>query len=174
MKNKSNRRNKMSKSGWDVHQISDQSGRVVIVTGSSSGIGYESARVLANKNAKVIIAVRNSQKGEKALQKIKEQNAKADVVVMILDLASLDSVRKFAGEFKQNYDHLDLLINNAGVMMPPYSTTADGFELQFGTNHLGHFALTLQLLYLIDMHHWGILRICPHLLMQPNLSEHQV
>jgi len=140
----------VSKSKWNIDQIPEQSGRVVIVTGSSSGIGYEAARVLANKNAKVIIAVRNKEKGGKALQQIKEQNTNADVTVKILDLANLDSVQKFTVEFKRNYDHLDLLINNAGVMMPPYSKTANGFELQFGTNHLGHFALTLQLLDLID------------------------
>lgn len=140
----------MSKSIWDANQIPDQSGRVIIVTGSSSGIGYEAARVLANKNAEVIIAVRNADKGTAALNKIKTQNDKANVSVMILDLASLDSVKKFAANFKQKFQRLDLLINNAGVMMPPYSKTSDGFELQFGTNHLGHFALTLQLLDLID------------------------
>ena len=132
----------MSKQKWVVNNITDQSGRVVIVTGSSSGIGYEAARVLANKNAEVIIAVRNQQKGDNAVQKIKDQNQKANVKVMLLDLASLDSVKKFTDEFKQKYSRLDLLINNAGVMIPPYSKTKDGFELQFGTNHLGHFALT--------------------------------
>ena len=140
----------MSKSKWNSENIGDQSGRVAIVTGSSSGIGYEAARVLANKNAEVIIAVRNKLKGADALKKIKIQNEKANVSVMILDLASLESVKKFASEFKQKYERLDLLINNAGVMIPPYSKTADGFELQFGTNHLGHFALTLQLLDLIN------------------------
>ena len=98
----------------------------------------------------MIIAVRNPQKGESACQKIKEQNNNADVSVMVLDLANLKSVKEFAHEFITNYDRLDLLINNAGVMMPPYSKTVDGFELQFGTNHLGHFALTLQILDLIE------------------------
>lgn len=139
----------MSKQKWDENNISDQNGRVVIVTGSSSGIGYETARVLANKNAEVIIAVRNQQKGDKALQKIKEQNKDADVKVMLLDLANLESVKKFVGEFKQKFSRLDLLINNAGVMIPPYSVTSDGFELQFGTNHLGHFTLTAGLFDLI-------------------------
>lgn len=132
----------MSKEKWDSSNILDQKGRVAIVTGSSSGIGYETARVLAEKNATVIIAVRNLQKGKTATVKILGQHPNADVKVMELDLANLESVRKFAGEFKKNFDRLDLLINNAGVMMPPYSKTADGFELQFGTNHLGHFALT--------------------------------
>jgi len=140
----------MSKSIWDANQIPDQSGRVVVVTGSSSGIGYEAARVLANKNAEIFIAVRDVKKGEVALNNIKAQNEKANVTLMILDLASLESVKNFVTEFKQKYQKLDLLINNAGVMMPPYSKTADGFELQFGTNHLGHFALTAQLLDLLQ------------------------
>ena len=139
----------MNQEKWDSSNIEDQKGRVIIVTGSSSGIGYEAARVLANKNAEVIIAVRNRQKGDSAVEKIKMQNKDANVQVMLLDLASFESVKKFAGEFKKNYTRLDLLINNAGVMMPPYSKTLDGFELQFGTNHLGHFVLTGQLIDLL-------------------------
>jgi len=139
----------MAQQKWDSNNIADQKGRVAIVTGSSSGIGYETARVLANKNAAVIIAVRNQQKGENAVKKIKAQNKGADVSVMILDLANLESVKSFAAEFKKKYTRLDLLINNAGVMMPPYSKTQDGFEMQFGTNHLGHFVLTGQLIDLI-------------------------
>lgn len=136
----------MKNGNWTAENISNQKGKVVIVTGSSSGIGYEAARVLANKQATVIIAVRNLDKGNKALEKILGQNKDASVKVMELDLADLASVKNFAQEFKKNYSHLDLLINNAGVMIPPYSKTTDGFELQFGTNHLGHFALTAQLL----------------------------
>ena len=132
----------MKQQKWTADNIPDQKGRVAIVTGSSSGIGYETARVLANKNAEVILAVRNPKKGENALQKIKVQNNDVNVKVMILDLANLESIKKFAVEFIQKYDQLDLLINNAGIMIPPFSKTADGFELQFGTNHLGHFALT--------------------------------
>jgi NAD(P)-dependent dehydrogenase (short-subunit alcohol dehydrogenase family) len=128
----------------------DQSGRIAVVTGSSSGIGYEAARVLAEKNAKVIIAVRNQQKGDNAVHKIKTQHPNADVSVMILDLADLSSVKKFVDEYKSKFDRLDLLINNAGVMMPPYGKTTDGFELQMGTNHFGHFALTLQLLDILE------------------------
>lgn len=139
----------MSKKKWDSNDIPDQKGRIAIVTGSSSGIGYETARVLANKNAEVIMAVRNLQKGNAALDKIKAGYQDADVKVMELDIASLESVRRFTEDFKKNYSRLDLLINNAGVMMPPYSKTADGFELQFGTNHLGHFALTGLLMDLI-------------------------
>jgi NAD(P)-dependent dehydrogenase (short-subunit alcohol dehydrogenase family) len=141
----------MPKKKWDSRDIPDQKERIAIVTGASSGIGYETARVLAEKNAKVIIAVRSLQKGNAAAEQILSQHPNADIRVMELDLASLKSVRKFAGEFKKSYSRLDLLINNAGVMIPPYGKTVDGFELQFGTNHLGHFALTGLLLELINV-----------------------
>ena len=132
----------MSKEKWDSSNIPSQKRKIVIVTGSSSGIGYEAAKVLASKGAEVILAVRNLSKGESALKKIKSFSNEANVFVMELNLASLSSVRKFTENFKLRYSSLDLLINNAGVMIPPYSKTEDGFELQFGTNHLGHFALT--------------------------------
>ncbi len=135
---------------WNSKNIPDQSGRVVIVTGSSSGIGYEAAKVLAEKNAKVIIAVRNLDKGNKAIEKIKSGRPGTDLELMQLDLSDLSSVKKFVEDFKSKYSKLDLLINNAGVMIPPYSKTKDGFELQMGTNHLGHFALSLQLVDLLD------------------------
>jgi NAD(P)-dependent dehydrogenase (short-subunit alcohol dehydrogenase family) len=131
-----------NKTRWTADNVPEQKGKITIVTGSNSGIGFETAKVLTNKNARVIIAVRNQEKGEKAVQKIKDENKSAELDLMMLDLANLKSVRNFADEFKQKYDRLDLLINNAGVMIPPYSKTEDGFELQFGTNHLGHFALT--------------------------------
>jgi len=140
----------LSTNKWTAENILDQKGRIAIVTGSSSGIGFETAKALANKNAKVIIAVRNLAKGEKAKSKILSLNKNADVELMKLDLADLSSVKAFAQEFKNKFQKLDLLINNAGVMIPPYSKTKDGFELQMGTNHLGHFALTLQLLDLIN------------------------
>ena len=140
----------MKNEKWTAENIPSQKGKIAIVTGSSSGIGLEAARVLANKGAEVIIAVRNNAKGEKAVQKIINQNSKANVKLMLLDLAELKSVEKFVKQFEQKYTKLDLLINNAGVMMPPYGKTKDGFELQFGTNHLGHFALTGQLLELIN------------------------
>jgi NAD(P)-dependent dehydrogenase (short-subunit alcohol dehydrogenase family) len=136
----------MKNDNWNAENIPDQKGKVVIVTGSSSGIGYEAARVLANKNAEVIIAVRNLDKGNAAAERIDEQNKNADIRVMHLDLADLASIKSFTEEFKSKYSRLDRMINNAGVMIPPYSKTANGFELQFGTNHLGHFALTGQLL----------------------------
>lgn len=135
---------------WTEKNIPEQKGRIVIVTGSSSGIGFETAKVLAGKGAEVVIAVRNIDKGNKAKSKIQNRFEDAGLEVMQLDLADLESVRKFAGEFKTRYNRLDLLINNAGVMIPPYSKTKDGFELQFGTNHLGHFALTGLLMDLIS------------------------
>ncbi|MCK9282425.1 MAG: SDR family NAD(P)-dependent oxidoreductase [Melioribacteraceae bacterium] len=139
----------MSSKNWDATNVPMQQGKVAVVTGSSSGIGFETARVLASKNAKVIIAVRNIDKGSAALEKIKSEFPESNVEVRILDLADLKSIHSFAESFKKEYDSIDLLINNAGVMIPPYSKTKDGFELQFGTNHLGHFALTGLLLDLI-------------------------
>jgi len=124
----------------------DQSGKVVIVTGATSGLGYETARALARKGAKVVIAARDTLRGKDTADKLEKEYPGADVAVMKLDLADLQSVRKFSDDFSKRYARLDLLINNAGVMAPPYGKTADGFELQFGTNHLGHFALTILLL----------------------------
>ncbi len=139
----------MKQQKWDSENISDQKGKVVIVTGSSSGLGYETAKVLADKNATVIVAVRNEVKGNTAVEEIKVENPNADIQVILVDLADLESVHKFAENFKKKFEKLDLLINNAGVMTPPYTKTKDGFELQFGTNHLGHFALTGLLIDLI-------------------------
>jgi NAD(P)-dependent dehydrogenase (short-subunit alcohol dehydrogenase family) len=140
----------MKNKDWNAGNIPDQSGTVVVVTGSSSGIGYETARVLATRNAEVIIAVRNLEKGNAAAQKIRNQNKNANVRIMSLDLADLSSVKRFAEEFKSQYSRLDRLINNAGVMIPPRSKTTDGFDLQFGTNHLGHFALAARLISLLQ------------------------
>jgi NAD(P)-dependent dehydrogenase (short-subunit alcohol dehydrogenase family) len=139
----------MKQQKWDSESISDQKGKVVVVTGSSSGLGYETAKVLANKNATVIVAVRSEVKGNAAVEKVKVENPNADIQVMLVDLADLASIHKFAENFKGKFKKLDLLINNAGVMNPPYTKTKDGFELQFGTNHLGHFALTGLLIDLI-------------------------
>ncbi len=139
----------MSSNNWDATNVPMQQGKLAIVTGSSSGIGFETARILASKNAKVIIAVRNIEKGNKALEKIRSEFPEANIEVRIVDLAELKSIHTFAESFKKDYDGIDLLINNAGVMIPPYTKTKDGFELQFGTNHLGHFALTGLLLDLI-------------------------
>lgn len=127
---------------WNEKDVPDESGRVAIVTGSNTGLGYDTARVLAARGARVILAVRDTAKGEQAAARIRGLSAAAEVTVHKLDLGSLASVRTAAAELGDAYPRIDLLINNAGVMYPPKQTTADGFELQFGTNHLGHFALT--------------------------------
>ncbi len=131
---------------WTTGRIGELNGRRIVITGSSHGIGFEAAGILASKGAEVVLAVRNREKGEKAAAKIRPVNGSLPVTVMNLDLADLESVRKFAEEYTARFDRLDVLINNAGVMIPPYKRTKDGFELQFGTNHLGHFALTGHLL----------------------------
>ncbi len=137
------------KKKWTEDDITDQSGKVAVVTGANSGIGYETARSLAQKKAVVILAVRNMEAGTSALERINSETPTPKCEVMRLDLSNLKSVRSFAEAFRRKYQKLDRLINNAGVMIPPYSKTDDGFELQFGTNHLGHFALTGLLLDMI-------------------------
>jgi NAD(P)-dependent dehydrogenase (short-subunit alcohol dehydrogenase family) len=130
-------------SKWTAADVPDQSGRVAIITGANSGLGYDTAAVLAGKGAHVVLAVRNLDKGTEAADRIKKASANAVVSLQELDLTSLDSVRKAADELRAAYPRIDLLINNAGVMyVPTRETTKDGFEMQFGTNHLGHFALT--------------------------------
>ena len=121
--------------------MSGQSGKVALVTGCNTGIGFYMARALASKGATVIMACRDPQKAEGARQRILGEFPRSKVSVSILDLADLSSIREFAREYPKD-EGLDILINNAGVMIPPRSRTKDGFELQFGTNHLGHFALT--------------------------------
>ena len=127
---------------WTAEQIPDQQGRTAIVTGANSGLGFVIARELARAGARVIVASRDADRGAKAMGAIKAAHPAANVEVAQLDLASLASVRAFATHFIAGHNQLDLLINNAGIMAAPYRRTADGFELQFGTNHLGHFALT--------------------------------
>jgi NAD(P)-dependent dehydrogenase (short-subunit alcohol dehydrogenase family) len=121
----------------------------VIITGANSGIGLETAKMLAAKGAHVVLAVRNLEKGKRAVNSIIDQFESAKVELMKLDLADLKSVHQFSNEYNSRYYQLDILINNAGVMIPPYGKTADGFEMQFGSNHLGHFALTGLLLPLL-------------------------
>jgi NAD(P)-dependent dehydrogenase (short-subunit alcohol dehydrogenase family) len=125
---------------WIADMIPDQSGRTAVVTGANSGIGLVTARELARAGASVVLACRNVQKGDAAVAQVRETFPTAQVEVQELDLSSLDSVRRFADDL--DVEALDLLVNNAGVMWTPRQRTADGFELQFGTNHLGHFALT--------------------------------
>jgi NAD(P)-dependent dehydrogenase (short-subunit alcohol dehydrogenase family) len=133
-------------SKWTADQIPDQSGRTAVVTGGNSGLGLETTRQLARAGARVVLACRDTAKGEAARKRIRADVPDGDIEVAALDLASLASVRDFAERIGSQATGLDLLINNAGVMAPPRRETADGFELQFGTNHLGHFALTAQLL----------------------------
>jgi NAD(P)-dependent dehydrogenase (short-subunit alcohol dehydrogenase family) len=127
---------------WTADQIPDQRGRTAIVTGANSGLGFIVARELARAGARVIVASRDAGKGAQAIGAIKSAHPAANVEVGQLDLASLASVRAFATQFHAGHNQLDLLINNAGIMAAPHRRTADGFELQLGTNHLGHFALT--------------------------------
>ena len=140
----------MQKANWTTDDILNVKGKVAVVTGGNSGLGKETARVLAQKGVKVILAVRSTDRGEDAAIEIRKEFPKSYVEVMKLDLSSLASVKNFAKEFLGRYEHLDFLINNAGVMVPPYTKTEDGFELQFGTNHLAHFALTGLLLPLLE------------------------
>ncbi|MEU0024568.1 oxidoreductase [Streptomyces sp. NPDC006335] len=127
-------------SGWSAENIPDQGGRVAVVTGANSGIGYATARELARRGARVLLACRSEARGVQARDRMAGEVPGADVEFTRLDLGDLASVREFAATYPG--DRLDLLVNNAGVMALPYGTTADGFETQFGTNHLGHFALT--------------------------------
>ncbi|MCG8441879.1 MAG: SDR family NAD(P)-dependent oxidoreductase, partial [Caulobacterales bacterium] len=122
----------MSTQSWDVNAIPDQSGTLAVVTGATSGIGKETARVLADRRARVILAVRDAAKGESVAEELRRESPGADVAVRTLDLASLASIEAFAEAFLAAESRLDLLINNAGVMVPPYAKTEDGFELQFG------------------------------------------
>ena len=117
-------------------------GKTAIITGGNSGIGFETAKGLLAMGAKTILAVRNTEKGEAARTALINLYPKAQIDVIHLDLADLESIRDFAEDFNNSYDKLDILINNAGIMAPPYAKTKDGFEMQFGSNHLGHFALT--------------------------------
>ncbi|MEW2145309.1 SDR family NAD(P)-dependent oxidoreductase [Micromonospora vinacea] len=129
---------------WTEQQMARQDGRVAVVTGANTGLGFETARQLAEHGASVVLAVRDTAKGKTAAARIN-----GDVSVQELDLTSLDSVRAAAAGLRATHPRIDLLINNAGVMYTPKQTTRDGFEVQFGTNHLGHFALTGLLLDLL-------------------------
>jgi NAD(P)-dependent dehydrogenase (short-subunit alcohol dehydrogenase family) len=134
---------------WSIEQVPSQQGKVAIVTGSNGGLGYETALQLAKKDVEVILACRNLQKAEEAKSRIVNEYPKARIKSMKIDVSSIGEVRQFATQFGRQYDKLDLLINNAGIMMSPYRVTEDGFENQLATNYIGHFALTGLLLPLL-------------------------
>lgn len=132
----------MSTNKWTISHIPDLEGKTIIVTGGNSGLGFEATKAFAEKGAEVIIACRSIEKGETAKVEILNKHPKAKIQLMQLDLADLKSVRDFADKFNKKYSQLNILLNNAGIMMTPYGKTKDGIELQQGTNHFGHFALT--------------------------------
>ena len=139
----------MKKEIWNESNISDQTDKVFIVTGPTSGLGKETSIVLARKHATVIMAARDLKKAESVKKEILNENENAKIDIQELDLCSLESINSFAETINKKYKALDVLINNAGIMACPYSKTKDGFEIQIGTNHLGHYALTGLLLPLI-------------------------
>ena len=153
---------------WTFDQVPEQTGRVALVTGANTGIGFETARMLAQKGAHVILACRSADKAEAAAQRIRALQVSGGASCVALDLADLTSVAACARALTQAHQRLDLLINNAGIMATPFGRTQQGFELQLGVNHLGHVALTQQLLPLLQktsgarivvvsslMHHFG-------------------
>jgi NAD(P)-dependent dehydrogenase (short-subunit alcohol dehydrogenase family) len=135
---------------WNLDSMPDQTGRFAIVTGANTGIGFETAAALAAGNANVVLACRSEPKALDAMERIRARTPAADLEFIELDLASLSSVEVFATAYRSGHQRLDLLINNAGVMVPPLGHTEDGFELQFGCNHLGHFALAGRLMDLLQ------------------------
>ncbi|MBN2605016.1 MAG: SDR family NAD(P)-dependent oxidoreductase [Bacilli bacterium] len=140
----------MKKDIWTTNQIGDLTGKVFIVTGANSGIGFEATKVFAGKGAQVIMACRNQSKAQDAKQQILREFPDAKLVLMQLDLTDFSSIESFSNEVKLQYQRIDVLLNNAGIMTVPYGSTKDNLELQIGVNHFGHFYLTMKLLPLID------------------------
>ena len=134
---------------WTLNNVANLDGKVIIVTGGNSGLGFESVKAFAGKGASVVLTSRNMQKGEDAKTEILKAHPDSKVEVLELDLMDLESVEAFVKQFEIKYDRLDVLLNNAGIMTTPYFKTKDGYEGQMGTNHLGHFALTAQLMKMI-------------------------
>ncbi|MBA3582168.1 MAG: SDR family NAD(P)-dependent oxidoreductase [Gammaproteobacteria bacterium] len=132
----------MTTQNWTLSDIPDLVNKTVVITGANSGIGFEVTKLLAAKNATVVMACRDIKKAEQAVNQIRQTQSNAQLYVMSLDLASLQSIREFAAAFKQRYSQINILINNAGVMKTPQLQTAEGIEYQWGVNHIGHFALT--------------------------------
>ena len=128
--------------GWTTDNMPDQTGKIFVVTGANSGLGFETTKALAQKGATVVMACRNMEKGERAQNQVLAEVPNAQLDLMPLDLGDLSSVRDFAAAYTEKYTQLDGLINNAGLMAIPQQQTVDGFEMQLGVNHLGHFALT--------------------------------
>jgi NAD(P)-dependent dehydrogenase (short-subunit alcohol dehydrogenase family) len=156
---------------WTIHTAASQNGRLAIVTGANIGLGFDTALALAGTGCTVVLACRNMEKARKAQLEILKSYPKARIECLSLDLNSQKSVRAFVAAFTEKYDKLDLLINNAGIMMPPFSLSEDGFESQLAANYLGHFALTGLLLPLLTRtpnsrivslsslaHNWGGIR----------------
>ncbi|MGE5458571.1 MAG: oxidoreductase [Methanococcaceae archaeon] len=133
-----------------MDKVPSQKGKIAIITGSNTGLGFEAAKALAGKNMKIIMACRDLEKAQNARRSILSTFPGADIEIMIVDLSKLSSVRDFAQKFMSKYNRLDVLVNNAGIMMPPYSLTEDGFESQMGVNYLSHFLLTGLLLKIIN------------------------
>lgn len=131
-----------NKMKWTKNDIPDLSGKTIVITGANSGIGFETARICAEHGAHTILACRDEDRGLKAIEKIRARNVLGKTKNMPLDLSSLSSIRAFAATLLSQFEHIDGLVNNAGIMLTPYQLTEDGFESHFGINHLGHFALT--------------------------------
>ena len=134
---------------WTATEIGELENELVVITGANSGLGFSATKILAEHGAKVVMACRSLDKAEQAKEEIEKEVDEPDLEVMELDLSDLESVKSFSEEFKQKYDSLDILCNNAGLMALPRRETEDGFEMQLGVNHLGHFALTAHLIDLI-------------------------
>jgi NAD(P)-dependent dehydrogenase (short-subunit alcohol dehydrogenase family) len=135
---------------WNVTDLTDQTGRVFVITGANSGLGLEATKVLAQRGATIVMACRTVEKAEAVAAPIRTAAPQATLKVMALDLSSLESVARFSAALAARQPRVDVLMNNAGVMALPYRKTADGFEMQFGTNHLGHYALTAKVLPLLE------------------------
>ena len=130
----------------EYYSDSDDSGKIAIVTGANSGIGFEATRILARRGMTIVMACRNIKKADKARKILLSDSPEASLSIKHLDLASMASVEEFSNEFKSEYKKLDLLVNNGGVMVGPHRLTEDGFEMLLGTNHFGHFALNARLI----------------------------
>ena len=135
---------------WSTQDIPDQSGRLAVVTGATGGLGFHTALELGRAGARLVVTARNPEKAEETVGRLRAALPDVEVEVLSLDLADLAHVHRATDELLGRHDRIDVLVNNAGIMIPPYRTTAEGYELQIGTNHLGHFAWTAAL--------WPVLR----------------